>query len=268
MSELGIFNYGLVNVRVVNRDGEPWFVARDVCDALCIVHVGRGVSGLDEDEKGVHTVHTPGGDQPVAVVNESGLYSMLLRSRKPEAKQFKRWVTHEVLPTIRKTGGAYIEPGSRAEAELSNPDTMLEKFGELLSIARAERAKAVAAEARNTELEAKAVIDAPKVAAYEQFMDSDGHYSVGTVGKILGVGQNRLFQMLRDKGVLIGWGGMKNTPYEKYSHHFKVVASSYKRGDITGTSRTTKVKPSGLEFIAKKTGLILPPESELELINA
>ncbi|WP_165663704.1 BRO family protein [Mycobacteroides abscessus] len=256
-------------MRVVDVDGEPWWVARDVCDVLTISQPVRSVQGLDSDEvTTTHVTDALGREQRTYLVNESGLYSLILRSRKPEAKVFKRWITHEVLPTIRKTGGAYIRPGSQAEIDLADPDTALDKLIEIAQVAKAERAKRIEAEARNTELEAKAAIDAPKVAAYEQFMDSDGHYSVGTVGKILGVGQNRLFQMLRDKGVLIGWGGMRNTPYEKYSHHFKVVASSYKRGDITGTSRTTKVKPSGLEFIAKKTGLILPPESELELIDA
>lgn len=265
---ISTFSYGALPVRVVDVDGDPWWVAKDVCSVLEIAKVDRSIANLDEDEKGAHTVSTLGGDQRLSVVNESGLYSLILRSRKPEAKLFKRWITHEVLPTIRQSGGAYIEPGSRAESELSNPDTMLEKFGELLSIAKAERAKAIAAEAHNTELKARVAIDAPKVAAYEQFMDSDGSYSIGAVGKILGIGQNRLFQMLRDKGVLISLGGMKNTPYQEYTHHFKVVASSYQRGDIIGTSRVTKVKPSGLEFIAKKVGKILPDVNDLEPIHA
>ncbi|UVK63463.1 antirepressor [Mycobacterium phage Aegeus] len=266
---LSTFSYGDLPVRVVDVDGEPWWVAMDVCAALGIGVTHVALRALDDDEKGRCTVPTPGGDQQISAINEPGLYSLILRSRKPGAKAFRRWITHEVLPTIRKTGGAYIEPGSRAEAELSDPDTMLEKFDELLSIAKAERAKAVAANARNIELEAKVAEDAPKVVAYEQFMDSDGNYSIGAAGKILGVGQVRLFQMLRDKGILIAHGGMRNAPYEKYRHHFKVVVRSYSRGSRGRENyRVTTVRPSGLEFIAKKTGLILPPESELELINA
>ena len=105
MNELSIFNYGQNEVRTVQVDGEPWFVAGDVCSILDITNTTRATDGLDDDEKGLHTVNTPGGNQQVSIVNEPGLYSLILRSRKPEAKAFKRWITHEVLPTIRKTGG-------------------------------------------------------------------------------------------------------------------------------------------------------------------
>lgn len=92
------------NVRTIMIDGEPWFVARDVCD--CLGLDSSNISKLlDEDEKGSYTVRTLGGDQRMLTINESGLYSLVLRSRKPEAKTFKRWITHEVLPSIRKTGG-------------------------------------------------------------------------------------------------------------------------------------------------------------------
>lgn len=91
-------------VRVVEVNGEPWFVARDVCDCLEL-DLASGARGLDDDEKGLHTMQTPGGQQEMSIVSEAGLYSLILRSRKPEAKAFKRWITHEVLPAIRKTGG-------------------------------------------------------------------------------------------------------------------------------------------------------------------
>lgn len=91
-------------VRVVDVNGEPWFVARDVCDYLEL-DLASGARGLDDDEKGLHTMQTPGGQQEMSIVSEAGLYSLILRSRKPEAKAFKRWITHEVLPAIRKTGG-------------------------------------------------------------------------------------------------------------------------------------------------------------------
>lgn len=99
------FQFGELAVRVVMRDGEPWFVAADVCAALDIANPRQAVSRLDDDEKGVRTVDTLGGPQEAAIINESGLYSLILTSRKEEAKRFKRWVTHEVLPAIRKTGG-------------------------------------------------------------------------------------------------------------------------------------------------------------------
>ncbi|MCF8568009.1 Bro-N domain-containing protein [Alicyclobacillus tolerans] len=92
------------NVRVVMFDGEPWFVAVDVCKALNIANPTRTLSRLDDDEKGLHSVKTFGGVQDLNTVNEAGLYSLILTSRKPEAKSFKRWITHQVLPSIRKTG--------------------------------------------------------------------------------------------------------------------------------------------------------------------
>ena len=101
-------------VRIVEKDGEPWFVARDVCKVLEITKVDSAIRNLDADEKGAHTVSTPGGNQEMTIVSEAGLYSLILRSRKPEAKAFKRWVTHEVLPSIRKTG-AYLSPGMSNE---------------------------------------------------------------------------------------------------------------------------------------------------------
>lgn len=92
-------------VRVVDVDGEPWFVAKDVCDCLDLTNTAQTISYLDDDEKGVTTNYTPGGKQEMSIISEAGLYSLILRSRKPEAKAFKRWVTHDILPSIRKTGG-------------------------------------------------------------------------------------------------------------------------------------------------------------------
>lgn len=86
-------------------EGEPWFVAADVCRALGLGNSSMAVSKLDEDEKGISLIDTLGGEQKLGIVNEPGLYALVLSSRKPEAKAFKRWITHEVIPSIRKTGG-------------------------------------------------------------------------------------------------------------------------------------------------------------------
>ena len=102
--ELMPFTYGTQEIRTLTIDDEPWFVAKDVCDVLEIADHKSSLRLLDDDEKGVHTMHTLGGEQQMATVNEPGLYSLILRSRKPEAKAFKRWITHEVLPQIRRTG--------------------------------------------------------------------------------------------------------------------------------------------------------------------
>ncbi len=112
------------SVRVVDVNGEPWFVAADVCKALEIEKTDRALSRLDDDEKGAHSVSTLGGKQKVAIVNEPGLYSLVLGSRKPEAKAFKRWISHEVIPSIRKHG-AYMTPEKLREVILS-PDVMIE----------------------------------------------------------------------------------------------------------------------------------------------
>ena len=99
------FCFDAQSVRVVSQDGEPWFVAKDVCDVLEIVNSRKAVSALDDDEKGLRKVQTPGGEQELSIISESGLYTLVIRSNKPQAKPFRKWVTAEVLPTIRKTGG-------------------------------------------------------------------------------------------------------------------------------------------------------------------
>ncbi len=114
MSNIVAFDFESHNVRVVvGHDGEPWFVAADVCLALSLPDTHKAVGRLDDDEKDRNSIPTPGGMQEMTVVSESGLFNLVLGSRKPEAKRFKRWVTHEVLPTIRKTG-SYAVPGSVA----------------------------------------------------------------------------------------------------------------------------------------------------------
>lgn len=112
------FDFNGTSVRVVMLDGEPWFVARDVCKVLEITKVDSAIRNLDADEKGAHTVSTPGSNQEMTIVSEAGLYSLILRSRKPEAKSFKRWVTHEVLPSIRKTG-VYAVNQDHAELDIN-----------------------------------------------------------------------------------------------------------------------------------------------------
>src|SRR5690554_5338015 len=92
------FNYNSKQIRVINKGGEPWFVLQDICKALEITNVGNVTARLDIDEKDIHYVDTPGGKQMMVIVNEPGLYNVIIRSDKPEAKQFKRWITHEVLP--------------------------------------------------------------------------------------------------------------------------------------------------------------------------
>jgi prophage antirepressor-like protein len=103
-NELSIFDFEENAVRVLMRDEQPWFVAVDVCRVLDIANSRDAVSGLDDDEKGVGSADTLGGKQTVNIISESGLYALIFTSRKPEARKFRKWVTSEVLPAIRKSG--------------------------------------------------------------------------------------------------------------------------------------------------------------------
>lgn len=115
-SDIQIFCYKAMPVHTVDIDGDTWFVAKDVADILEIQNIRQNMDELDADEKGVCNVYTPGGMQDMTVINESGLYNLIFRSRKNEAKQFRRWVTHDVLPSIRKTG-SYAVPTAQEKPE-------------------------------------------------------------------------------------------------------------------------------------------------------
>lgn len=117
-------NAAFGKIRTLTIDGEPWFVAADVCRALEIGNPSMAVERLDDDEKGISTIDTLGGKQRMTIINEPGLYSLVLSSRKPEAKAFRRWITHEVIPTIRKYGGYMTK--SLLEQVLENPNLIYE----------------------------------------------------------------------------------------------------------------------------------------------
>lgn len=123
------FNFSATPLRVVMTDGEPWFVAADVIGALTLDR--KALERLDDDEKGVNSVHTPGGEQQMTVISESGLYSLILGSRKPEAKKFKKWVTSEVLPAIRKTG-QYVQPAVAPRPSKPKLDDRLDRMVDVL----------------------------------------------------------------------------------------------------------------------------------------
>ncbi|MBL0419783.1 Bro-N domain-containing protein [Ramlibacter sp. AW1] len=133
MNQLVAFNFESHNVRMVmDAHLEPWFVAADVCAALDLPETHKAIARLDDDEKGRNSIPTPGGNQDMSVVNESGLFNLVLGSRKPEAKRFKRWVTHEVLPSIRKTG-SYASAGAVAALPAPTQD----RVNAILSIGEA-----------------------------------------------------------------------------------------------------------------------------------
>lgn len=242
------FDFHGTEVRTVTIEGEPWFVLADLARVLDIAAPGRLAARLDEGVRQTHTLPTSGGLQSMTIVSEAGMYEVVIRSDKPQAVDFRRWITSEVLPSIRKHGGYLTE--QKIEEALTDPDTIIQLAQTLKREQQAR--KAIESYAKGLE---------PKADAFDAFMDADGTYSVGNVAKMLGFSQNKLFDMLRGNGVLISKGAMRNTPYQKYMHHFRVVTSTFTRSDgTTGSSYTTRVLTSGVEFIRRKLGLELKQE--------
>lgn len=233
MSALEVFTYTDQQVRTVLIDGEPWFVAADIARILGYRMASDMTRRLDPEDRGTRPVRTPSGEQQMTVINEPGLYDAVLGSQVPGARNFKRWVTREVLPTIRKTGG----------------------YGGGIATMPLSQQLAIAAEAarRAEELEALRAIEAPKAEAFDDFMNADGAYSMDAAAKSLadvtgGMGRNKLFAWLRDRKVLMS----QNRPYQQYAHLFKVVAGSYEdRNGVTHTTYTTYVRPAGLEAMRR-----------------
>lgn len=166
MTEIQTHIYEDEEVRTLLVDGQPCFIANDLCEVLGLANPRTSLALLDEDEKGVHTMDTLGGDQQMAYVTEAGMYSLVLRSRKPEAKVFKRWLTHEVLPEIRRTGMYAVKPKTLEERAL-------EIVGELQSV--------VANQAQ--ELEAAR----PKVAQIDMYRQAEGLQTISDLANQLQV---------------------------------------------------------------------------------
>ena len=240
-------------IRVVERDGEPWFVAVDICGALDIANSRDALTRIDEDEKGVALTDTLGGAQEVAVVNEPGLYSLVLGSRKSEARAFKRWITHDVIPAIRKTG-MYATPAT-VEAMLANPDTMIQ----VLQAFKDEREQRLA-------LETRVVADAPKVAFADAEETSTDSCLVGQLAKIIRqngyeIGANRLFEYLRKEGYLCRAGSNRNMPTQRSMEAgwFEVKESVLENPDGSiRVVRTPKVTGKGQIYFVNK---FLRPEA-------
>lgn len=241
---LEVFQYQDTPVRTVAVDGEPWFVLADLCRVLGIKNVKDTRDRLSDGVDQTYPIDdSMGRSQMTTIVSEPGMYEVVLRSDRPEAVDFRRWVTSEVLPTIRKHGGYLTE--KKIEEVLTSPDTIIRLAQDLKQAQKARDAM----ESYARELE-------PKADAYTRFIDADGTYAVGTVAKMLGLSQNKLFDRLRGGGIFIGKGPMRNTPYQQYMHHFAVKAYEYERTNGTrGTSYTTRVLGTGVEFIARKLGL-------------
>jgi anti-repressor protein len=238
-----VFDFHGMQLRTVIKNNEPWFVAKDVAQILSFDHTPTMTRTLDEDEKGVHIIHTPGGDQRMTIINEPGLYSVILKSRKPEAKQFKRWVTHEVIPSIRKHG-VYMTPKT-VEEFLLNPDTIIQ----IAKNWKEEQQKRIAAEKQIEQQK-------PLVNFAETCMASDKSLLVREVAKMISkqgilMGERRLFQKLRDWKLIFP---NKNEPYQEYIDrgYFEISQGVKETSKGSFTWLTMRVTPKGQMYIINR----------------
>lgn len=230
-------------VRSILIDGDPWFVAADVCKALEIEKTNRALSRLDDDEKGAHSVSTPGGRQRMSIISESGLYSLILGSRKPEARAFKRWITHEVIPSIRKHG-AYMTD-SLLDALEAHPEAVPKYLNRL----RSENA-------RNRELNRRLRLALPKAEYYDAFVDPADCTNIRTTAKELGVPEKQFTRYLEEKKYLFRDKNRKLFPraVKKSAGLFLVRDFYTERGKL---GHYTLITPAGKRHFLERTDEIL-----------
>ena len=195
-------NAAFGKIRTLTIDGEPWFVAADVCKALELGNPSMTVERLDADEKGISSIDTLGGKQRMAIINEPGLYSVILCSRKPEAKAFKRWITHEVIPAIRKYGGYMTK--SLLEQVLENPNLIYEFARRML-----------AEQQKNERLKQELDRAKPKADYYDAFIHPESCTNIRATAKELKVPEKMFTAFLIRKRYLYRAPSGSLMPYAK-----------------------------------------------------
>lgn len=239
-NEIQIFEnveFGKVRTMVIND--EPWFVGKDVAEALGY-GIGKSLANavanhVCDEDKGVTEMMTPGGRQNVTIINESGLYSLIFGSKLESAQKFKKWVTSEVLPSIRRTGSFFVQP------KFNVPTT----FAEALRLA-ADQQEKIEAQAKQLE-EQK-----PKVEFFDTVADSKTAISMNDVAKVLGIkgmGRNNLFEFLRNEKILMS----NNVPFQIYVDrgYFRVIEQKYMKNGEPCMNIKTLVYQKGVDFISK-----------------
>lgn len=250
MNELQVFkNAELGSVRTTTINGEAFFVGKDVVDILGYSNGRKAlIDHVDTEDKGVTKCDTLGGVQELTVINESGLYSLILSSKLPNAKKFKRWVTSEVLPTIRKHG-AYLTTETLEEV-MNDPDAWIRVLTELKN-ERSQKEK----------LQMEVTASKPKVIFADAVAVSDTTILIGELAKLLKgngieIGQNRLFERLRQEGYLIKRKGTDyNAPTQMAMELglFKVKETVIQHSDgHTSISKTTKVTGKGQQYFINR----------------
>jgi prophage antirepressor-like protein len=170
MSNLQLFQFNSSEVRIVVIEGEPWFVAKDLCEILAISKHRDAISRLDDDERGLFKLDTPGGKQDMTVVSESGMFGLVLSSRKPEAKEFKKWIRSEVLPSIRKTGG-YISTQGKTKLQI-----LAETFQQMVDLEEKQKAQGLKLVEHDDILQEHGQTITELSNEMDRYTDGDGHY--------------------------------------------------------------------------------------------
>lgn len=241
MNNIQIFKYENNDVRTVEMNGEPWFVLKDVCKVLGISKYRDAAERLDDDERAPVRVDTLGGAQEMTAVNESGLYNVILRSDKPEAKPFRKWVTSEVLPSIRKNGG-YI-----AGQEQLTPSELMAKALLVANKTLAER------EARISELTVQNAIMQPKAEYFDELVDRNLLTSFRETAKQLGVEEKKFISFLMEKKYIYRNKKAKLMPYVLQGddeHDKPCFYSSYQKQGLQQEATFRRVPYPGSSYFA------------------
>ena len=241
-NDIQIFNYNNHEVRTVQKDGEPWFVLKDVCAILDISNHKMTAQRLDVDEVSqTYLIDSIGRKQEMTVINESGLYNVILRSDKPESKPFRKWVTSEVLPSIRKHG-AYMTQEKLQEV-LCNPDALFQ----IVSALKEESDKRKALEIQNSALAVDLAIAQPKADYFDDGMSRGGLMNFRDTAKLLGMRQKEFIDnLLRDSYLYRDKRG-RLLPYQKRNNGYLEIKEAFNNSsDWNGVQ--TLVTPKGREF--------------------
>lgn len=206
-NELQTFTYNSAQVRTIEQNGEPWFVLKDVCGILGLGTPSRVAERLDEDERGMSSIHTLGGAQEMTVINESGLYNVILRSDKPEAKPFRKWVTAEVLPSIRKTGAYSAKSKPSKALEIKEMNARVRLSNQFLKLSKVETLspdyKNILAAKAAEVLTGEEIIPPPK--------SPQKMYTASEIGAMLGVSAQKI-------GRLSNEHNLKTAEYGEWYH--------------------------------------------------
>ncbi|WP_270223459.1 phage antirepressor [Lacticaseibacillus paracasei] len=248
MNELQHFYFKGRQVRTLNADNEPMFVGKDVADILGYQNGSRDVNNhVEEEDRLKYQIGTSGQAREMTLINESGLYSLVLSSKLPTAKEFKHWVTHEVLPSIRKHG-AYMTPET-IEKAIYDPDFIINLATQLKN----EQAKTAALKADNETMKPKALFADAVATSHTSIL-------IGDLAKLIrqngvDIGQNRLFAWLREHGYLIGSGDRRNMPTQRAMDLglFDIKERTFQNPDgSVRITKTTKVTGKGQQYFINK----------------